>query len=132
MGACYSVDFVYRFKDTNNAKRTLNDFISRYKTNFHFNALTGQSLEQENPEELIRIILTGPDPVSYSDEASDEAKGFRKVSSDFNASNKWEILLFDFFKVLAPHLENESSMYIEPDDYYTFRKIINGKIRVEI
>lgn len=127
MGACYNVQLLYKVKDETKAKDALLNFVNTTKANFHLDTFKKQGVDTDSLRGLIQVILAGYERTPYRD--IEQRGGFRFATNDFNASYGWEILLIDFFKALAPHLEDGSKIYIEPDDDWSEYVIENGTVK---
>lgn len=127
MGACYSVEFLYKFKNEEKAKKILQDFVKNTNANFHLDTFKAEGVDVTSAKGLIQIILAGYKRTPYKD--VEEIGGFRLATNDFDASYGWETLLMDFFEALAPCLEDGSRIYIEPDDDWSEYVIENGEVK---
>lgn len=127
MGACYSIEFLYKFKNDEKAKKTLQDFVRNTKANFHLDTFKAEGIDVTSVKGLIQVVLAGYKRTPYKDVK--EIDGFRLATNDFNASYGWETLLMDFFEALAPYLEDGSRIYIEPDDDWSEYVIENGIVK---
>ena len=131
MGACYTVIFKLKVKDKEKAISSLHEWMNRNEAEkfcrFSLDGFKTEGVTPDTFENIMRIVLAGWKCTPYKVLGPDE-NGFVTFENDFTASYGWEIVLLDFVKALAPHLQDGSTMYIEPDDSCHEFMIEFGKI----
>lgn len=126
MGMNYDVTFKIKVKDTEGADAAASAFadsnISAYKKR-----IIGEGTPVETFGDHIKLMLSWWEKwTCYKSEETDK-EGFAVYKSSFDASYSWEVLLMDFFRAIAPFLEDRSSLKIYPDSDYDLLVVENGK-----
>jgi len=113
MGQCYSVYLKVRFTDEEGAKKALQQKIARgaeERTDYSLDHYKGDlGLDLDNVHDLVRLFFGGWK--ARFDETADSDW----VTADFDASYGWEYVMMDAFDIMAPYLEDGSSIEIYPD-----------------
>lgn len=113
MGQCYSISLHMKVKDGQKPAlvSTLQEFTSKMNP-------SNPEMNKNTLEGLIRMIFSG---WTYGTCRRNELpEQWSDFEADFDANYGWEQTMQEAFKKMAPYLENDSSLYLEPDDdYYT-------------
>ena len=129
MGACYSVELKIKVKDEQSAFNALKNFIARgeeMSINYNLDLHEQEGLSADCLENCIRIFLAQwkGHNTPLKKELGD---GFTMYISDFNARYSWGSVIVMMFEEPTPYLEDDSQLYINPDNDYDLFKIIDGK-----
>ena len=131
MGACYTTVFRVKAKDETTAadamRRWMHDMEDAGFARFSLDAHRAEGVVPDTIDGVIMVVLAGWRNTPFRTTGPD-ADGFTTYENDFEASYGWGMVLLEFAAALAPHLEDGSSFYIEPDDEYHDIVTIDGKL----
>ena len=122
MGQTYSVSMNVRFRDEENAKKSLQDKIGRAKsehTNYNLDHFKDLGIGTDTLPDLMGIFFGGWKGVLNSTPA-----GY--LYADFDASYGWESVMMEAFEDISPFLEDGSSIKIWPDNGCDYGVVENG------
>lgn len=111
MGQCYSVVIKAEFKDTESAAKALRGKIERAeeeRINYGLAHYKDLGIGTDTLEDLLNIFFGGW-------EGKLKTRDDGAMDSDFDASYGWEGVMMDAFEVIAPFLEDGSTIKIYPD-----------------
>lgn len=124
MGACYSVTMKVNVVDEKGAVNALNHHIAQdARAHYALEKYANIGVNTTTFDDLMRILLAEIQyPVSITQNGE-----FTVYDNDFDASYGWEIVMMEWFKVMAPFLADGSELIIYPDDDCDELIIQNGK-----
>ena len=132
MGACYWVVCKVKFKDGHVAEEAREIMKATYQsdiaTGIGFCIDRYPFKEPASIEDFLSLYFARHQG-NYSCERYmyKNGKVYFKANAAFDARYGWHMVMYRFFKALAPKLENGSYLKIDDDDDVTYR-IVNGKI----
>ena len=129
MGACYSAEIRVRFKDEKKAIEVIKDYISKdERTDYGLSERKEQGIGTNSFDDLMKIF--------FADHKSSHVKKnidtcFTTYSHDFDASYGWEGVIVGMFQTIAPYLEDNSRLYLNPDNEELVLLVKNGQCMEE-
>ena len=123
MGQCYTTYLKVRFNDESGAVKAVQDMLtdSGEYTLEDYSKHTG--LDYNTINGILRHFYANWERGYQWTKTTDPDV----LSGDFNATYSWESKMIEVFQLLAPFLEDGSSLKIYPDSGYDYLVVKDGK-----
>lgn len=126
MGQVYDVRGKFHFRNVEAARKATEQWAQESHIQLSLEKFRGEGVDTNTLRGLVQAVFAGWKCTPFR--FVGHSNGRFDIENRFNASYGWELVMVEWFEVMAPHLYDNSSLSIYPDSGYEMLTIKNGNV----